>query len=140
MMSSATITRRRLLRALTSLGTFALLSPGCALAKVGRSNTHDPLALKLAQVFTYSPSAAIIGLEYLRCVPQEADVGLLVDLICASQPKRRAEFAQAHMGKLRALLRSQQRHDFERGRTAEVQGWILSQTEVRLCGLAALIS
>jgi hypothetical protein len=110
------------------------------LANLERSNIHDPLALKLAQVFTHNPSAAIVGLEYLRCVPGEANVGLLVDLICASQPKQRAELDQADMGKLRELLRSQQRQDFERGHTVKVQGWILSQTEVRLCGLAALIS
>jgi hypothetical protein len=140
MMTAATLTRRHLMRALTSLGAFALLSPGRALASLRIANPYDPLALKLAQVFTHSPSAAIVGLEYLRCVPGEADVDRLVDLICASLPTRRAELAQADMEKLRELLRSQQRQDFDRDHTVKVQGWILSQTEVRLCGLAALIS
>ncbi|MDA2917049.1 hypothetical protein MYX64_09465 [Nitrospinae bacterium AH_259_B05_G02_I21] len=93
----------------------------------------------MATIFTHKDSAAVIGQEYLRSVPEEADAPLLVDMICSSLPKRRADLVGADLEELRELLRHQQRHDFEYGRTVKVNDWILSETEVRLCALAALL-
>ena len=64
---------------------------------------------------------------------------LWVSKCCSSRKDRRAELAKAERGKLRELLLAQQRQDFEHGRIVKVQGWILSETEARLCTLAALI-
>lgn len=132
------MTRRSVLRILVCLSALGLTSPARALAKLGGSSTPDPLVLKLAQFFVHKGSASVVGREYLRSVPEEADARLLVDLICSGQIERRAELAKADRGELRELLLLQQRHDFEHGRIVNVQGWILSETEVRLCALTAL--
>jgi hypothetical protein len=127
---------------LSMLGVFAAIGfvqPAGALAGLGGSAASDPLVSKLARFFTQKESASRVGREYLRCVPGEADARLLVDLICSTREERRKVFAGADKGKLRELLMLQQRRDFESGRTVNVRGWILSQTEVRLCALAALI-
>jgi hypothetical protein len=129
------IPRRRFLRALVYLATCS-----CALGKLGpMPRAVDPLAARLAQSLGNKGSAAVVGLEYLRSAPREADVPMLVDLICSLQPDRRAEFSQADGQTLGNLLLCQQRDDFEHGRTVNVRGWILSATEVRLCALAALV-
>jgi hypothetical protein len=93
----------------------------------------------LARCFTYKDSAAVVGRAYLQCVPEEADVQLLVDLICVGGAEQQAELACADKGKLREFLLHQQRQDFARERIVKVHGWLLSATEVRLCALAALL-
>jgi len=132
------MTRRNFLRALGFLSAFSLPGPARALAKPGESRVPGPLGSKLAKFFINRESATIVGREYLRRAPREADVRLLVDLICSSEKGRRAELAKADMEKLRELLLQQQRQDFEEGRIVNVQGWILSETEARLCAVAAL--
>jgi len=133
------ITRRGVLRILAILGAFGLTRPICALAKPCESIQLSPLASRLASYFSCKESAAQVGREYLRCVPGEVDVSRLIDLICSFQEERRAELADADKAKLRGLLLLQQRQDFEKGRIVHVRGWILSETEARLCALAGLI-
>lgn len=133
------ITRRSFLHTSVWLSAFGLSGAAHALIKLVASSTPDPLALSLASFFIHNESAKIIGLEYLRCAPREADARLLVDLICSCQAEHKLELAKADMEQRRELLLLQQRQDFERGRIVKVQGWILSETEVRLCALAALV-
>jgi hypothetical protein len=139
MIRAATVTRRNLLRTLLCLSAFALPWPPHALAKWLGSRAHEPLALSLATFFSHKESAKIIGLQYLRFAPKEADVHLLVELICSHRPERRRELTIAEVNKRRQLLLLQQRQDFEHGRIVKLHGWILSETEVRLCALAALV-
>jgi hypothetical protein len=138
-MTTYNITRRGFLRVLTFLSSFGLARPARALAELGESRAPNSLASKLAGFFSRKESAVLVGREYLRCAPREADVRLLVDLICSFQEERRAELASADMAKLRELLLLRQRQDFGEGRTVHVHGWILSETEARLCALADLI-
>ena len=138
-MTSGSITRRIFLRTLVCLSAFGLRRPARALAGLATSSGPDLLAANLARIFVHKNSAAIVGIEYLRCVPGERDVRLLVELICSSRAERRVEFTQADAGKLRELLLLQQRQDFAHGRTVKIQGWVLSKTEARLCALTALI-
>ncbi|MCZ6680876.1 MAG: hypothetical protein O7E52_26915 [Candidatus Poribacteria bacterium] len=42
----------------------------------------DALPRRLASLFTHKESAAIIGVEYLRRVPTEPDIGSLPESIC----------------------------------------------------------
>jgi hypothetical protein len=132
-------TRRSFVHILVCLGFFTFFRPAYAFIKQGASRTSDPLASSLASFFTHKESAAIMGFEYLRYRPGEANIRLLVDLICACRPERHAELAQAETKKCRELLARQQRQDFEHNRVVKVHGWILSETEARLCALAALI-
>jgi len=138
-MTQVTITRRIFLRIVVGLSALGLTRPVRAFAKLGGSSAPDPLVLKLAQFFVHKDSAAIVGREYLRSVPEEADARLLVDLICSGQAAARANLVGANLKELREWLRHQQRQDFEHGRIVKVRGWILSETEVRLCALVALI-
>jgi hypothetical protein len=133
------MTRRTFLHILGFLSALGLTRPARALAKLGGSSAPDPLALKLAKFFVHKDSASMVGREYLRSVPEEEDARLLVDLICSGQVGRRETLLGADLKELREWLRGQQRLDFEHGRIVKVQGWILSETEVRLCALAALL-
>ena len=80
----------------------------------------------------------IIGHEYLRNKGDEADPRVLIDLICPSSPIERGSLGREDSGELRSSVTKRVRADFERGRIVEICGWILSETEVRLCSLTAL--
>jgi hypothetical protein len=81
-MLSATATRRRFLRTAVGLGVWGFLRPTSAWAQRLTPRGSSPRATQLARCFTYKDSAAVVGRAYLQCVPGEADVQLLVDLIC----------------------------------------------------------
>lgn len=79
----------------------------------------------------------MIGEEYLRVNPNENDRILLEATLCDSNNGSlfRDDYLDA-----RANIVSRIRADYESGRTAMVGGWILSQTEARLCALVSLSS
>lgn len=134
------ITRRHFLHVLIAVaagGLGRLAWPWASL--VSKHVTSDPLISKLGTFFIHKKSAVVVGHAYLQCVPEEANTQLLVRLICSANTDRRREFLVADLDKLRELLRLQQDQDFEHGRISKVKGWVLSETEVRLCALAALI-
>ncbi len=133
------MTRRSFLRTLVCLWAIGLPRAARASAASGKGRSPDPLAAKLAGLFTHNDSAILVGREYLRTVPGEADAQLLVQLICGSSSSRRAELVAAGPERCLEVLVLQQREDFERGRTVRLRGWVLAETEVRLCALAALV-
>ena len=139
MIPFANISRRLFLQILFSLSILSPLRPTDIFDGSNSSNSHDILPLKLSKFFRKKDSAKRVGLEYLRLVPMEADAHQLTDLICSFNDKQRAKLAQADAGRLREFLLHQQSRDFEQSRTVNVDGWILSETEARLCALAALI-
>jgi hypothetical protein len=77
-----------------------------------------------------------IGLAYLDQVPDEADVARLRHLLALTTELS----AMSLPAPERDRLAMQQLEDFRTGQTVQIQGWILSRTEVRLCALAALES
>lgn len=97
------------------------------------------LAKKLANFHVDKESAKIVGLAYLRSVPSEAKVDVLIDLISSLDVAQRAELAHADEDELKEILLRRQRQDFEHERVVNIRGWILSETECRLCALAALV-
>lgn len=131
--------RRNFLRLLLGLSGLVLMHPITTLLKFGKTGQSEILAGKLANFFRDKKSATVIGLEYLRSYPAERDVGLLLDRIFSTRSKLRSEIAGAVTDRHRRVLAMQTREDFECGRVVEVQGWILSLTEVRLCALVALL-
>jgi len=133
------LTRRSFLRLTAWLGA-CLFSPFAWASQEPRNTTAiAQIAEKLVGSVSKRRSAEIVGLEYLRRVPREADVSLLVDLICSSTANLRSQVAYANKREVRALLSHQHRQDFERGRMVNVRGWMLSETEARLCALVALV-
>lgn len=93
---------------------------------------------QLLAVLARPDSAAVVGRAYLAGHPHEADrtrLGADLDQALRCQG---CDPAQASDDHLRAALARQIRADFAASRTVRVDGWILSTTEARLCGLAAL--
>jgi hypothetical protein len=113
-----------------SLPTFALARPA--------GNLSPPLASLLCQFFSNRESARVVGQRYLDLTPNEASTERLMALIFQSK-ENYARLAHADAEQLRAILSDQQRADFAHGRTIMIDGWILSETEVRLCALAAIL-
>ena len=85
----------------------------------GLDERGRPIAELLAQLGDVHVDAA--GFDALR-------VGVAPDL--------RKQYASAYDA---SLLADQQRQDFEAGPSVKVRGWILSETDVRLCAQAPLI-
>jgi len=140
MMTHANINRRGFLqRALVYLSGLYLLRPLQVLATPARTTSSDPLLMALANFFVHKESAKVIGRAYLQRVPEESEVSRLVAGICSLQVEQHTECAKAAPKRYRDLLLQQQQQDFEHGRVVSVAGWILSQTEARLCALATLL-
>lgn len=138
MMYSANVTRRSFLAGMVYLVSSGFLQLGRRWDIIYATGKNHNLAVKLANFYVDKKSAKIVGIEYLRSVPSEAKVDLLVDWICSFNEAQHAEFATADKNRLKELLLLRQREDFEHERVVNVRGWILSETECRLCALAAL--
>ncbi len=83
-------------------------------------------------------SARQIGAAYLRLRPWEADRGRLLGLLNASLRRLEAVDASAMStpGKWRTEhFRQAISQDFALNRTVNLEGWIVSETECRLCAL-----
>ena len=130
------VTRRNFILASAFLLIFGGLLP--RLLPISWSSS-DILAKKLGNFFKKGKSAKIVGREYLRVEPGEADKETLLNLICSFQPHWRTDLIKADRATLLQMFRRQQAHDFESGAIIKVHGWILSRTEGRLCALSALI-
>ena len=138
-MNTTIMTRRGFLRRTCAIVAMLPTRLPELIAGTATSPGLDPLASKLNGFFHDKDSARVVGREYLRIVPAEADALKLAELICAGRPERYAELSHASMVKVRRMLLHQQREDFDQGRIVNVKGWILSQTEARLCALATLV-
>ncbi|MCI0561766.1 MAG: hypothetical protein MN733_25040 [Nitrososphaera sp.] len=133
------IGRRRFLRSLILLSIVGLTRSSSVLRVLDHSAIPISVSVNLTNVFSHKKSARMVGLEYLRSVPGEADINLLVKLICSFKAERYTMITKANAEELRRLLLKQFRKDFAQSRVVKVQGWILSETEARLCALAALV-
>lgn len=139
MTPSSSILRRRFLTLMLWVGALGLCRPSGAWAAVRRRSVRDPAASRLVDVLASQESAAIVGREYLRRVPGEANVQVLLGSICSAWPGRGAELLETDTEMLRALLHQQRREDFEHGRVVNVGGWVLSATEARVCAMTAIV-
>jgi hypothetical protein len=136
--------RRTLLRRSVMLATAALFSRGAASLAgpapagvagfAGRSPVEPRAAAAdaLADTFMNRTSAAAVGRSDLRLRPAEADLEALIRLIGIDAGKDRPD--------LKSAVRARVREDFDQGRVVALDGAILSETELRLCALAALRS
>jgi hypothetical protein len=116
----------------------APLLPGIARLVPLAGRTADPTtAALLARVADLPASARPVGRAYLAAAPGEANVQSLctciVDLLPAGSLTDEADAEEVRVA-LSALVRD----DFRAQRVVVVEGWILSVTEARLYGLAAL--
>lgn len=129
-------TRRQFLRELACIGAFVSF-PVMASSRAVSGGSVDSLALRLHEVLKHSTSAKVLGQRYLELTPREADIKTLTVLI-GRTPENTTQLLRAGRNQLRTLLAAQQRTDFGSGRTVSIDGWVLSETEARLCALAVL--
>jgi hypothetical protein len=100
---------------------------------------RDPeLADELGAFFSDSKSARQLGRACLAAFPDENDARILVERLAGADLARWNALAAEARSELAAAVRSRHRDDFASGRVVRVRGWVLSETEARLCALAAL--
>jgi hypothetical protein len=103
-----------------------------------KANLNDVMN-RLTHLITSPDSARFIGSEYLQSLPSSArNSSTMVHALCAISSSNPDDWIKLGDQDLRNLIDRQQRKDFEYNRTVKIDGWILSETEVRLCALATL--
>ncbi len=100
-------------------------------------DTTSMAARKLIGLLGNRASASVVGRAYLSVRPAEKDARRLVSLLTADRLPL-AALLDADAQTLRARVQAALSEDFAQGQTVDVQGWMLSVTESRLCALAAL--
>ena len=136
----SSVDRRGFLKVLMGLG-LAGMSQCFLLGRVlAKGDTADRLGEKLPRVYDCLDSAKVIGREYLRIVPEEAQKKVLLDLICRGSMSNQARLLRSDVTATRRQLQDWIRKDFEMGHTVMVNGWMLSQTESRICALTAVLT
>lgn len=130
------VSRRRFLVA-AATGTTALLSQALGVAVIPgiTGGVAGGAAAELRALFTNPESARAIGVEYLRQYPAEAAVSRLVELIGVAGAGSEVSFQASA---LPAMLQRRIANDFETDAIVQLNGWILSRTESRLCAIWAL--
>ncbi|MFN8233365.1 MAG: hypothetical protein U0V56_07805 [Actinomycetota bacterium] len=96
-------------------------------------------AERLVGMLTHVESARVVGRAYLREVSRKRSVEGLVAEIASGLPGGRSSVRGTSDADLRRIVSASIRGDFAREANVTVQGWILSETEARLCALAALL-
>ena len=129
--------RRRFLGTLALGGTLWAAWTGQARAWL-QPTGGAPAGTRLLTVLGRPDSAAVVGRVYLAGHPAEADRDRLAARLEQALRCQDCDPAQAEADQLRAALARQIRADFAAARVVSVDGWVLSETEARLCGLAAL--
>ena len=134
------IARRNVLLSFLGLMAVPVLGLKNVLAASSEHAAADHLARQLATLVPHPESARLIGAAYLAATPQEADVMTLIKFLC---PDLNGSGLNARLqipprARLRRQLAAQRRDDFSEGRIVRLKGWIVANTEARLCALVAL--
>ncbi len=130
--------RRGFLSLLMGLGLVGVSQCFLLRRVLANGDPADQLCDRLPKVYDCLESAQIIGQKYLRTAPEEAHKRVLLDLICRGSASNQAQLLVSDVPTTRSVLQEWIRKDFELGRTVLVNGWMLSQTETRLCALSAV--
>ena len=124
-MEQEKITRRNFLIPLAGLGLAGTLGLGVKLVW-DRRPTVLPLRKLLEKVGPYRE----IGAAYLEKFPEEAEGDTLVSRLLGEIRNH------PQTGSMMAEIQRSVQRDFERSETFNLDGWVLSRTEGRLCALA----
>jgi hypothetical protein len=102
--------------------------------RAGATEGGEPAAERLVALLRHRDSAKRVGREYLKARPQEACAANLV-----TELTRDLKLPTISDGDLRAHFNKRSKADFRARRVVKLDGWILSETEARLCALTSLI-
>jgi hypothetical protein len=102
--------------------------------------TNGGRAAALVAALRYPASAVAVGRAYLKAFPMDADAERLSDAIITDNTiRRRLETHLSDPDELALAIAEAVRADFINRRTVKLDGWVVAQTEARLCALAALV-
>jgi len=131
--------RRTLLKLLpTFLLSFVLPGFIARLKQLNALTPEEQTVHHLLGLMTNLNHAKVIGTAYLQTRAQISTGFSLAASLCSQCPGGTAKLAQMNQREFQQWLHDRQTADFIQGRTVNVQGWVLSQTEAELCALAAL--
>ena len=131
------MTARRLTRR-TAAVLLGLGAPAFAAARVSPAAEDTEAQLRAVRnAFARPDSAARLGAAYLARFPAERDPArLLAALGAAGAAPRNFGFRRRHA--FLAALDQAARRDFRQGDVVQLEGWVLSVTELRASALVAL--
>lgn len=93
---------------------------------------------QLIKAYPERQSAVAVGDACLQAVPARPKPHGLIDELMTNLEIPASRLNTMTVGDLRARLKARTSDDFQAGRTVQVKGWLLGETEARLCSLAAL--
>jgi hypothetical protein len=131
-MKSTAFGRRGLVLSLAA-GTLALSAGSGRKVLAGQ----NPALELFARLFRSPDRAAAVGERYLAGQGGSMNAGDLLDEI-RKDSAIDAAIAEGKIEPLRETVRARVLEDLEKGRVARVQGWIVAETEAKVCGLCAL--
>jgi len=129
--------RREVLRLIFTCGL--LLRSPLRLGSLAELPTHDTSGedvLRLLHLVKHRESVRRVGTAYLQANPEMATSGALTRSI--RNKLRQRGWTEAYSmdeSRVARRLRETIREDFSKARTVSIGGWLLSETEVQLCGL-----
>lgn len=132
------INRRSFIISAISLSALSPIQPQHKWTAPFEQNERSSFGPRLTKLLGHKESAKIIGIEYLKIAPHEADKQILVDLLYTGFTQANVTPVDADTTKLSQLLELRMRLDFEEEKIVKLRGWIVSLTEARLCALASL--
>ena len=136
---SSGIDRRTFVKGAGKAAALGLAAPTLLSALAG-CGPDASLGMELSGFYSDPEAAAEVGRAYLKVKPEEADRDLLLERMADEDLDRWEDLARRNPEALREAVRARHRSDFAENRVVRLHGWILSQTEVRLCALLALPS
>lgn len=118
------VSRRRLLEVLA----------GTVLPLLGRPRRNPPVSDAWKSLVGSRRSRAAVGRAYLASQPGRIDARGLEQSLLPADPAH-AAWVLGDVERLRRHVRERIRSDFEAGRTVHIRGWVLAETEARVCAL-----
>jgi hypothetical protein len=115
----------------------ALAASGSMAAALACGESRDPLPAAIEGLFDDPEAARAVGAAWLAEQSAPPDYKQLLSALAEDRLDEARALARRDPAALLERLRERHRADFAADRTAEVQGWVLSITEARVCGLLA---
>jgi hypothetical protein len=131
------IERRAFLRGVGAATALGLAAPALFVLLAG-CRRESRLFLSLAGFFADPESARSVGRAYLELASDGPDADTVMERLAGPQLAEWEALAASDPDRLAQALRDRHRSDFAHERVVALRGWILSETEARLCALAAL--
>lgn len=131
--------RRRFIQLVAGIAAFFRVKNAACQSPRYSEEALETSARKFTGFFNDQKNANFIGSLVLNTDYQEQNITSMMQSLCGDQPIDHEQILLSRQIALNRRLEKQQRTDFALGRTRIVKGWILSETEVRLCVLSELI-